>query len=155
MDELANQKGSGVGIVLVYLEKIVVEKSFRLGFSAINNEAEYEPLLAGMAMVGKVGGKVVKVYSNSRLVVGQVNGEFKAKDQQMQEYLIKLKHAQSCFKSFSLRQILRGQNSHADSLAMLATSSRPLLPFVIIVEDLVDLGHNNQLPIRVHSIGPS
>ena len=82
-DGAANQKGSGVGIVLVSLEKIVVEKSLRLGFSTTNNETEYEALLAGMAMVGRLGDKVVEVYSNSRLVVGQANGEFEAKDQRM------------------------------------------------------------------------
>ena len=61
-----------------------------------------------MAMVGRLKKEVVKVYSDSRLVVGQVNGEFKARDQRMQGYLIKVKHAQSCFKIFSLRQIPRG-----------------------------------------------
>ena len=43
-DGVANQKGSGVGIVLVSPEKIIVEKFLRLGFPAINSEAEYEAL---------------------------------------------------------------------------------------------------------------
>ena len=45
VDGTANQKGSRVGLVLVSLEKTIIEKSLRLGFSAINNEAEYETLL--------------------------------------------------------------------------------------------------------------
>ena len=40
-----------MGLVLVSLEKIIIEKSLRLGFSAMNNEAEYEALLIGMSMV--------------------------------------------------------------------------------------------------------
>ena len=40
-----------MGLVLVSLEKITIEKSLRLGFLATNNEAEYEALLVGMAMV--------------------------------------------------------------------------------------------------------
>ena len=40
-----------MGLVLVSPEKITIEKSLRLGFSATNNEAEYEVLLMGMAMV--------------------------------------------------------------------------------------------------------
>ena len=36
---------------LMSLKKISIEKSLRLGFSATNNEAEYEALLVGMAMV--------------------------------------------------------------------------------------------------------
>ena len=51
VDGAANQRGSGVGLVLVSPEKITIEKSLRLGFSATNNEAEYEALLMGMAMV--------------------------------------------------------------------------------------------------------
>ena len=51
VDGAANQRGSGVGLVLVSPEKIIIEKSLRLGFSVTNNEAEYEALLQGMAMV--------------------------------------------------------------------------------------------------------
>ena len=51
MDGVANQRGSGVGLVLVSPEKITIEKSLRLGFSATNNEAEYKVLLMGMTMV--------------------------------------------------------------------------------------------------------
>ena len=51
VDEASNQKGSGVGLVLMSPKKVVIEKSLRLDFSATNNEAEYEALLEGMAMV--------------------------------------------------------------------------------------------------------
>ena len=46
---VTNQRGSEVGLVLISLEKTIMEKSLRLGFSATNNEAEYEALLQGMA----------------------------------------------------------------------------------------------------------
>ena len=51
VDGAANQRGSGVGLVLVSPERITIEKSLRLNFSATNNEAEYETLLRGMMMV--------------------------------------------------------------------------------------------------------
>ena len=79
----ANQRGSRVGIVLVTLEKLVVEKSLRLGFSTTNNEAKYEALLARIEMVGKLGGEVLEIYLDSRLVIGQINREFEARDQRM------------------------------------------------------------------------
>jgi len=94
--------------VLIIPKKLVMEKSLRLGFLATNNEAEYEALLAGMAMVKKLGGEVVEVYSDSRLVVGQASGELEARDERMQGYLVKVRQAQSRFKSFTLRQIPRG-----------------------------------------------
>ena len=87
VDGTANQRGSGVGLVLITPKGATIEKSLKLGFSATNNEAEYEALLQGMAMVQKMGGKVVEMFSDSRLVVGQVRGEMEAKDVRMQEYL--------------------------------------------------------------------
>ena len=70
VDGRANQRGSRVGLVLISPEKITIEKSLKLGFSATNNEAEYEALLQGMAMVQKIGGKALEVFLDSRLVVG-------------------------------------------------------------------------------------
>ena len=40
-----------MGLVVVSPKNIIIKKSLRLGFSATNNEAEYEALLVGMAMV--------------------------------------------------------------------------------------------------------
>ena len=51
VDGPATQMGFGVRLVLISPEKITIEKSLRLGFSATNNKAEYEALLQGMAMV--------------------------------------------------------------------------------------------------------
>ena len=87
VDGVANQKGSGVGLVLISPERITIEKSLRLGFSATNNDVEYEALLQGMIMVQKMGGKAIEAFSDSRLVVGQVMGELEARDARMQEYL--------------------------------------------------------------------
>ena len=87
IDGAANQRGFGVGLVLVSPEKTIIEKSLRLGFSATNNEAKYEALLQGMTMVQKMGGKIVQMFSDSRLVVDQVKRELEARDARMQEYL--------------------------------------------------------------------
>ena len=51
VDGASNQKGLGIGLVLMSPEKVVIEKSLKLDFPATNNEAEYEALLEGMAMV--------------------------------------------------------------------------------------------------------
>ena len=59
-----------MGLVLVLPEKITIEKSLRLNFSATNNEVEYETLLRGMVMVQKMGGKAVRIFSDSKLIVG-------------------------------------------------------------------------------------
>jgi len=57
-------------MVIVSPKRIIIEKSLRLGFLTTNNEAEYKTLLEGMAMVQKMGGRVVEMFSDLRLVVG-------------------------------------------------------------------------------------
>ena len=102
VDGTTNQRGSGVRLVLISPEKITIEKSLRLGFSATNSEAKYETLLVGMTMVPKLGGKSMEIFLDSRLVVGQVNGELEAREVRMQEYLSQVRHLRSGFESFNL-----------------------------------------------------
>ena len=50
VDGMENQRGFGVGLVLISPKRATIE-SLKLGFLATNNEAEYKALLQGMAMV--------------------------------------------------------------------------------------------------------
>ena len=50
IDGASNRKEAWTVIVLIILKKLIMEKLLRLGFLATNNEAEYEALLAGVAM---------------------------------------------------------------------------------------------------------
>ena len=154
---MANQRRFGVGLVLISPEKITIEKYLRLGFSATNNETEYEALLVGMTMVQKMRGRTVKVFLNSRLVVGQVKGELEANDMRMQEYFSKVRHLQSSFESFNLLQIPRSRNTNADSLATLTTSLARNLPRVILVENLCKPTEMKRVMVHIHQIrvGPS
>ena len=92
VDGAMNHKRFGVGLVLISPERIIIEKSLRLDFLTTKNEVEYETLLVGMTMVQKMGGKAVEIFSDSRLVVGQVQGELEAKDMRIQEYLSQVRH---------------------------------------------------------------
>ena len=113
---------------MVSPERITIEKLLKLGFSAMNNETKYEALLEGISMVQKLGGKTMNMFSDSRLVVGQVNGKLEARDERMKGYLSQVRHLQSHFDSFSLLHIPRSGNTHADFLATLATSPTQSLP---------------------------
>ena len=157
VDRVANHKGSSVGLVLISPEKLVVKKSLKLGFSAMNNEAEYEALLEGMSMVQRMGGKSATMFSDSRLVIDQVKDELEARDERMQEYLTRIKHLQKKFESFNLQHIPRGGNTHVDSLATLATSSAQNLPRVILVEDLGKPSgeKGNMIYVSYVRVGPS
>lgn len=105
VDGASNQKGMGVGITIIFLEGITLEKCFRLSFLATNNEAEYETLQAGLFAIQQLRGKLVKVHCDSRFIVGQVRGESKAKDPRMQWYVSQVKHLLDNFESFTLEQL--------------------------------------------------
>ena len=108
-------------------------------------------------MVQKMGGKAMEVFSDSRLVVGQVKGELEARDVTMQEYLSQVKHLQSDFEFFDLSHVSRNGNTRSDSLATLATSSAQGLPRVILVEDLCRADKVKKDMVRIHQVrvGPS
>ena len=92
VDGASNHRRSGVGLVLISPERIIIEKSLRLDFLATNNEAKYETLLAGMTMVQKMGEKALEIFLDLRLIVSQVEGELEARDLRMQEYLNQVRH---------------------------------------------------------------
>ena len=66
-------------------------------------------------MVQRMGGKSVKVFSDLRLVVGQVKGDLEARDSRMQEYLCQIRSAREKFEVFDLSRIPRSGNTHANS----------------------------------------
>ena len=75
----------------------------------------------------------------------------------MQEYLCQIRSIQEKFEVFDLSHIPRSGNTHADSLATLATSSVQDLPRVVLVEDLyTHTSAYHGIP-RIHQIklGPS
>ena len=111
----------------------------------------------GMIMDQKMGGKAVRVFSDSKLVVGQVKGDLEARDSRMQEYLCQIMNIQEKFEVFDLSHVSRSGNTHADSLATLATSSAQDLPRVVLVEDLSTHTSVHHGTPRIHQIklGPS
>ena len=86
VDGATNQRETGVEVIIVSLDGITIEKSLRL----------FQPLIM------KLGGKIVEVFSDSRLVVRKIKGELDAKDHKMQGYLGKAWQLQSSFESFSI-----------------------------------------------------
>ena len=146
-----------MGLVLISPKKLIVEKSLRLGFSATNNEAKYEALLEGMSMVQRMGGKSAIMFSDSKLVVGQVKGKLEAKDERMQGYLTRIRHLQLKFESFNLQHIPRSGNIHVNSLATLVTSSAQNLSRAILIEDLgkPSRERGNMICVPHVRIGPS
>ena len=65
MDGALSALGVSAGIVIITLEGIRLEHSFRLSFRASNNEAEYEALLVGLKAILGMRAWDVEIYSDS------------------------------------------------------------------------------------------
>ena len=55
----------------------------RLQFSATNNEVEYEVLLTGLSLAKALRAKNLIIQFDSQLKIGQVKGNYKAKEERM------------------------------------------------------------------------
>uniref|UniRef100_A0A2N9ET33 Uncharacterized protein n=1 Tax=Fagus sylvatica TaxID=28930 RepID=A0A2N9ET33_FAGSY len=116
-------KGAGgVGIVFKTPEGHLLKHSTRLQYPTTNNEAEYEALLTSLRIAKELGANRLKIRSDSQLIVGQVNGEYEAREDRMTKYLKLVREAIKWFDEVKLVQIPREQNTEADALAKLASS---------------------------------
>ena len=79
MDGASSAMGASAGIVIITPEGIRLEHSFRLGFKASNNEAEYEAFIARLRTAFDMGAQDIEVYSDSWLAANQVKSSFKAR----------------------------------------------------------------------------
>ncbi|XP_034218889.1 uncharacterized protein LOC117630253 [Prunus dulcis] len=129
VDGSSNAQGCGAGLVLVSPDKVALEYALRFKFQASNNEAEYEALLAGLRLAKEMDARQIQIFSDSQLVVHQVNQDFTAKDASMTAYLQHARHLLATFHAHSIKQVPRSENSHADALAS-PTWMDPILQFL-------------------------
>ncbi|KAI5325535.1 hypothetical protein L3X38_034609 [Prunus dulcis] len=122
VDGSANQQGCGAGLVLTTSDGQKIEYALRFDFRTSNNEAEYEALLAGLRLAKSMNAKQIRIHSDSQLIVNQVTADFAAKDASMYTYLSTAHQLLRSFQAYEIKQIPRGENSHADALARLASA---------------------------------
>ncbi|CAL9018622.1 unnamed protein product, partial [Prunus brigantina] len=108
--------GCGAGLVLISPDKVVLEYALRFKFHASNNEAEYEALLAGLRLAKEMGARQIQIFSDSQLVVHQVNQDFTAKDVSMTAYLQHTRHLLTTFNAYLISQQGIGRNIHMEIL---------------------------------------
>lgn len=131
VDGSSNQMGAGIGIKLQTPEGTSLSQALRLEFRATNNEAEYEALLNGLKLARELQVRSLTVYSDSQLIVRQVNGEYATKDDTMEAYRSAVLHKAKDFAKIEFIQLPREHNADADRLACSASSSGETLARVI------------------------
>mgnify|MGYP001189465466 FL=1 len=82
-----------------------------------NNEAEYSSLIHGLKSLLKLSILNIVIYSDSELVVKQINGEYKVKNSRMRKLYDQTHSLLANFQKWQLLHVLRDKNTVADKLA--------------------------------------
>ena len=146
-DESSNQHAGGADVVMKTPERDKIECMIRLDFPTTNNEAEYEALVVGLDLVKATGAKNLIVHCNSQVIMSQINGDYKCRNERMQKYLEEVKNRISSLE-VKFVQIPREENEYADRLAKAAfaefmSTSKQVLSFVQ-TSSLIDDGAQMQ-----------
>ena len=138
VDGASNDTRSGAGIMLISHKGHKIHCTIRFGFKTSNTKAKYEALITGLHLTLELQVRHVKLFSDSQLVVNQINDIYLARGEKMATYLEKAKEQLSSFSAASIEVIPRSRNSNTDALAKLASTRDADLLDVVSVEFLVE-----------------
>lgn len=80
-----------------------------------NNYAEYMAIISGLKKAKKLGATEVECVADSKLVVEQLNRNWKVKEPTIQKLFVLAYNAATQFKKVSYRHVLREKNKKADT----------------------------------------
>ncbi|KAL0411683.1 UNVERIFIED_CONTAM: hypothetical protein Slati_3758000 [Sesamum latifolium] len=109
VDRSSTIQGSGAGIIITSPQGEDLKFAVKFDFKASNNEAEYEALVIGMRMAHEAGARHLLAYSDSQLIVKQLEGAYEAKEENMIQYLQQIEELKTSFNYFQIVQIPQGE----------------------------------------------
>jgi ribonuclease HI len=112
-----NPGEAGCGAVICDGTGAVVKELCRYLGKATNNVAEYEALIMGLEGVLALEVKELRVRSDSELLVRQLNGIYRVKDEKLKKLHRKALGLLQQLKSYRIVHVMREHNRLADRLA--------------------------------------
>jgi len=112
-----NPGPAGVGVLILGPNGSVTERMYRSIGQATNNVAEYRALLLALERVRALGSAEVEVYSDSELVVRQIQGRYQVKHPILRALHAAVREHIEGFRRFVIHHVPREQNVEADGLA--------------------------------------
>ena len=103
---------------------VVEERAETIGV-ATNNVAEYRALLLGIEHARALGANELDIVGDSELIARQVRGEYRVKDPSLRELHARVAKALEGFDRWSIRNVPRAENAHADRLVNEALDAKP------------------------------
>jgi ribonuclease HI len=112
-----NPGDAGCGAAICDESGAVVKELSRYLDRTTNNVAEYEGLLIGLDALIQLGRKKIRVQSDSQLLVRQLNGEYRVKDEKLKVLYQRALTLLRQFDSYRILHVYREMNRVADRLA--------------------------------------
>ncbi len=112
-----NPGDAGCGAVIYDDNGKIVRELCRYLGRTTNNVAEYEGLLMGLQELLRLGQKKILVQSDSQLLVRQLNGEYRVKDEKLKALHQRAMALLRQFDSYRILHVYREMNKVADRLA--------------------------------------
>ena len=103
---------------------VVEERAETIGV-ATNNVAEYRALLLGIEHARALGANELDIVGDSELIARQVRGEYRVKDPSLRELHARVAKTLEGFDRWSIRNVPRAENAHADRLVNEALDAKP------------------------------
>lgn len=97
-------------------------KAFFIG-EATNNVAEYTAIHKALNAAKALGAKQITIFSDSELLVRQLNGQYKVKSEQIRPLFAGAVEMLAGFENWQVQHIFRENNQQADALANRALDS--------------------------------
>jgi ribonuclease HI len=114
-----NPGPASIGATLIENNQEIATVSEYIGI-ATNNVAEYKALEAALKKAIELGYQNVDIHADSELMIKQLKGEYKVKNEDLKIIHIKIKNLLSKFDNYTLNHVPREKNNRADALANLA-----------------------------------
>ncbi|MFH1710657.1 MAG: ribonuclease HI family protein [bacterium] len=111
-----NPGPAGIGIVIKDGSRVLGEIGAYIG-KTTNNIAEYLALIRGLEEVLVRGFRSASFFSDSELLVKQLNGEYKVKHENLVPLHYHILTLIDRMKDFSIKHVTRDKNAHADKMA--------------------------------------
>lgn len=118
-----NPGEAGSGAVICDETGALLEEICRYLGRATNNVAEYEALLVGLDGVLRLGGRRLTIQSDSELLVRQVTGQYRVRDEKLKKLHGKAVSLLRRLDAYRIIHVPREQNRMADRLANRAIDS--------------------------------
>ncbi len=112
-----NPGPGGIGVVLTTPDGEVIGELARAIGHTTNNIAEYEAVIAGLELARDKGVTEIEVRADSKLVVMQLNGEWKIKNDKLRVLAVAARRLMNSFPTARIVHVRREQNARADALA--------------------------------------